>query len=170
MSFTFAPARRENVPVRLGIAGPSRSGKSYSALRVGLGLVGGDPKKVFAINTERDGITLYADKFKFMSCDLTPPFSPDRYLEIIRDAERAGAGCIIVDSFSHEWEGEGGVLEMVEAFLSEKAGNDFGKREKWSMAAWAKIKGVQHVRLINAIQRLNCHTIFCLRANSNLHL
>jgi hypothetical protein len=169
MSFVFAPAHRDNEPIRLGIAGPSRSGKSYSALRVALGMVGGDPKKVFAINTERGGITLYADKFGFMCAEFRPPYSPARYLEALRAAEKAGAGCIIVDQFSYEHDGDGGILDMHEAELTRMAGTDFGKRERMKFTAWIAPKAA-HNELVSGIMQLNCHSIFCLRAREKLKL
>ena len=42
--------------------------------------------------------------------ELTPPFSPERYIEAFDDAKAAGAEVIVVDSGSHEWQDIGGVL------------------------------------------------------------
>jgi uridine kinase len=41
MTVTIRPAVRENTPLIIGIAGPSKSGKTYSAHRVAAGLAGG---------------------------------------------------------------------------------------------------------------------------------
>jgi hypothetical protein len=51
------------------------------------------------------------------------PFSPARYSEAIAAADKAGYPVIVVDSFSHEWAGDGGVLDMQEAELDRMAGS-----------------------------------------------
>jgi len=60
--------------------------------------------------------------------------------EAILAADAAKYPCIVVDSMTHEWAGEGGVLEMQEAELERMAGNDWEKRERVKMASWIKPK------------------------------
>ena len=128
MTATFAPATPGGVPLILGIAGPSRSGKTYSALRIALGLVGGEPSRVFVIDTERGRARQYADKFGgFMHCLLDPPFAYSRYAEMIAAAVKDGAGVVVVDSASHAHEGEGGMLDQHEAELDRMAGGQTGR-------------------------------------------
>src|SRR5881398_3330745 len=52
--------------------------------------------------------------------ELTPPYTPRRYLEAIEEFLRYGVDILVVDSFSHCWEGPGGVLEM--AYQAEEQG------------------------------------------------
>jgi len=158
--------------VRLGIAGPSRSGKSYSALRIARGMVNGDMAKVFAINTERGGINIYADHKEFsgfMCGQLTAPFAPARYLDAIHTAQSVGAKVVIIDSASHLHEGEGGVLMMHEAELNRMAGDDPVKRERVKFAAWIKPKA-EHTRFVNQVMKLTVHTIWCFRAKEKLRM
>lgn len=170
MPFVFAPAKRENEPIKLGIGGPSRSGKSKSALRVAVGMAGGDPSKVFAVNTERGGITIYADEFPgFMCAPLGPPFSFTRYKEAIAAARDAGAKVIIIDSASHAHEGEGGMLDQFEAELERMSKGDAGKREAVKFAAWIKPKAASN-DFVQFVMQLNVHTIWCFRAKEKLKL
>jgi len=170
MTFRYKPAHRENEPVRLGLAGPSRSGKTKSALRIASGMVGGDNSKIFGIDTERGGLKNYADDFPgFMVTPLTPPFSPERYLEAMRDAGAAGAQVVIVDSASHEHSGEGGILDSFEVELARMAGDDYGKREAMKFAAWIKPK-MRHEKFVQSILLLPFHQIYCFRAKEKLKM
>src|ERR1041385_4833300 len=46
--------------------------------------------------------------------ELTPPYTPRRYLEAIEEFLHYGVDILVVDSFSHCWEGPGGVVEMAD--------------------------------------------------------
>src|SRR5262245_23362492 len=111
--FSFRPARREGVSLLLGLAGSSGSGKSFSAMRLATGMAGDAPFAV--IDTEAGRAKHYADRFKFDHGDLTPPFTPARYLDAINAADAAKYPVIVVDSATHCHAGEGGILDMQEA-------------------------------------------------------
>ena len=167
MSYKFRPAVRENAPVLLGIAGPSGSGKTFSALRLATGLAGGG--KIVMIDTEARRGLHYADQFNYLYAELEAPFSPSRYMEAIKDAEKDGAAVIIIDSQSHCHEGPGGVLEMHDAELTRMAGEDWKKREACKFAAWIKPKA-EHNKFVNSILQVKAHVIFCFRAKEKLKM
>lgn len=170
MTVIFRPAARGKTPILLGLAGPSRSGKTYSALRIAMGLAGGDASRVFVVDTESGRARQYVERFgRFMHLDIGPPFTSEKYLNAITAAEKAGAVAIIVDSMSHEHEGPGGILEQHEQELSRMAGDDWQKRERVKFAAWIKPKR-GHNRFVNAVLQINCHMIFCFRAKDKLAL
>lgn len=157
MTFTANKAVRKNVPLLLGLMGPSGGGKTYSALRLSKGIqsvVGGD---VYYIDTEADRALHYADQFDFYHVPFGPPFSPKRYLEAIQYCVQQGAKVIVVDSMSHEHEGEGGVLDMHDQAVKKMGG------ERHSFRAWAKPKAERQA-LINGILQLRCSFVFCFRA------
>src|SRR5262245_55391480 len=77
MSFVLRPATRENTPLIVGIGGPTKSGKTYSAHRLAQGLADGGP--VAMLNAEGARGHQYADKFKYLACDIEPPYSYGRY-------------------------------------------------------------------------------------------
>ena len=159
----FEPAVRRNVPLLIGIAGPSGSGKTYSTLRLATGIAGGKP--IAFIDTERGRALHYADEFEFLHAELDDPFSPQRYGEAIAAAVALDPSVIVIDSFSHEWAGEGGVLDMQQAEFER-----MGSREAVKFASWIKPKAA-HKSLVNdVLLRLPCHLIVCLRAESKVEM
>lgn len=155
------------VPLLLGLTGPSGGGKTYTALRMATGIqkvVGGD---IFAVDTEQRRALHYADKFKFKHVDFQAPYSSTDYLEALRYCKKNGAGVVIIDSCSHEHAGPGGLLEQHEAELDRMAGNDYAKRDRMTMLAWAKPKK-KRTELITAITtELQMPVLFCFRAKTS---
>jgi hypothetical protein len=167
MTFKFRPAVREQTSVMIGLAGPSSSGKTYSALRLATGMANGAP--IFFIDTESRRALHYADKFKFEHGELVAPFRPSTYLEAMEAAKKAGAKVIVIDSMSHEHEGPGGILEWHEEELTRMAGEDWNKRERMKFTAWIKPKR-EHNKYVNSVLQLGVHVIFCFRAKEKLKL
>jgi hypothetical protein len=169
MSFTIRPAIRAQTPLFLGVAGPSRSGKTFSALRMATGLAG--EGSIVMIDTESGRGLQYADMFKYQYVPLESPFSSERYLEAIEFAKSKGPRVIIVDSASHEHEGPGGMLERHEEELTRMAGADEKKRDRSNFAAWIKPKAA-HNKYVNRLLQLGpeIHFIFCFRAKQKLKI
>jgi hypothetical protein len=160
--FVFKPAVRESVGLLIGLIGPSGSGKTFSAMRIAAGIVG--PGKPFAvIDTENRRALHYASQFQFDHCELSPPFSSLKFAGAIEAADKAGYKAIVVDSCSHEWASEGGVLDFQEAELTRMAGDDYKKREACKMAAWIKPKG-NHKQMVQRLLRSKAHLLLCFRA------
>lgn len=107
MTFIIKKAVRKAKKLRVGLSAASGFGKTYSSLLLAKGLCKGDLSKVCVIDSEKDSASLYADLGAYSTINLEAPFSPERYIEAIEAAERAGFEVIIVDSITHEWEGEG---------------------------------------------------------------
>lgn len=160
--YQFRPAIREAVGLLIGMIGPSGSGKTYSAMRVAAGIVG-EGNRFAVIDTESRRALHYADKFAFDHCELHPPFRPDTYAEAIKAADKAGYKAIVVDSFSHEWAGEGGILDWQEDELTRMAGDNYQKREACKMAAWIKPK-MSHKQMVQKLLQTKAHLILCFRA------
>lgn len=159
MTFTFRPAIREQTSLLVALAGPSGCGKTFSALRLASGLV--DPKgKIAVIDTEAGRALHYADRFTFDHGDLRPPFSPSAYTDAILAAEKAGYQAVVIDSMSHEYEGEGGICEWADRLA------DSGTK---SPGNWKEPK-LAHKRMVNRLLQLRCHLIFCLRADEKIRI
>lgn len=168
-TFDDKPAVREKTPLLIGIVSPSGAGKTMSALRLATGIqrvAGGD---IGVIDTEARRALHYAHKFKFRHMAFGAPFGPLDYLAAIEHYIKKGVTTIVVDSMSHEHEGPGGVLEMHEKALDKMAGNDYTKRDKMNMLAWAKPKQ-QRRQLINAILQMQANFIFCFRAKEKIKM
>jgi len=167
MSYTFRPAVRENVNLIVGMIGGTGSGKTYSAMSMAAGIAGDKPFAV--IDTENGRAKHYADMFKFDHCDIAPPFTPDNYAEAIIDADKAGYPVIVVDSMSHVWAGDGGVLDWQETELDRMAGQDWKKREACKMAAWIKPK-MAHKHMVQKLLQVKAHLILCFRAEEKIEI
>ena len=118
----FRKAQRKQAKLRLGITGPAGSGKTYSALLIALGLGG----RIAMIDTENGSGDLYANLGDYDICSLTAPYDVRKYLALIDEAEKAGYDTIIIDSLSHAWSGEGGLLDMQAKIASaSRSGNSY---------------------------------------------
>lgn len=142
----FEKAVRQSIKLRIALIGPSGSGKTYTALRLATGIGG----NIALIDTEEKRSLYYADEFNFDRMGFDPPFSPERYITRIEQAEQANYTTIIIDSTSHEWMGKGGLLET--------HGNMPGN----SYVNWRTITP-RHDNFIDKIVRSKCHIIVCLR-------
>jgi hypothetical protein len=167
MTFSFRPAKRENVSLIIGLAGGTGSGKTFSAMRLASGISGDKPFAV--IDTEAGRAKHYADQFKFDHGDLMPPFRPDAYVEAIMAADKAGYPVIVVDSVSHVWAGDGGVLDWQDDELDRMAGDDWKKREACKMAAWIKPK-MSHKAMVQKLLQVRAHLILCFRAEEKIEM
>jgi RecA/RadA recombinase len=167
MTFTFRKAIRENVGLIIGVIGPSGGGKTYSALRLAKGLANGKP--FAAIDTEANRMLHYADIFEFEYGELNPPFRPETYADAIKAADVAGYPVIIVDSVSHVWAGDSGVLDWHEEELQRMAGNDWKKRESCKMAAWIQPK-MAHKQMVQRLLQVKAHLILCFRAEEKVKM
>ena len=163
-TFTDSLAVREQVPLLIGLVGPSGGGKTFSALRLATGIQSVTGGNIFFIDTESNRAKHYADKFKFQHVPFGAPFSPLDYLAAIEYCKSKGAKTIIIDSMSHEHEGPGGVLEMHESELQR-----IGKGDAGNFLAWAKPKAERR-RLINSILQMNVNIICCFRAKEKIKL
>ncbi|MBK4734385.1 ATP-binding protein [Noviherbaspirillum sp. DKR-6] len=152
--FEIHRATKRRAKLRLGMSGPAGSGKTYSALLIAGGLGG----RIGMIDTEHGSGDLYADLLPegYDVLQLTPPYSPARYIEAIHALEDAGVQTIIIDSLSHAWTGEGGSLDR-QGKIADKSGN--------SWQAWRQVTP-EHNALVEALLQSRCHIIATMRAKT----
>jgi len=152
----FRKAERKQAKLRLAICGPSGSGKTYSALLIAQGLA--PEGRIALIDTERGSGELYAHLTAYDVAPLDPPFTPNRYMELIMAAEQANYDVLIIDSLSHAWSGEGGVLDLHDkATSANRSGNSF--------SAWREVTP-KHNALVNSIIGANLHVIVTMRTKT----
>ncbi len=156
-AFDIHRATKCRAKLRLGMSGPAGSGKTYSALLIAHGL-GGQDGAIGLIDTEHGSGDLYADLLPegYDVLQLTPPFTPARYIEAIHALEDAGVQTIIVDSLSHAWSGEGGSLDR-HGKIADRSGN--------SWQAWRQVTP-EHNALVEAMLQSPCHVIATMRAKT----
>ena len=152
MSFEIKVAERTGARLLIQLSGVSGSGKTYSALQLAYGLAGGDSSKIIGIDTENRRMSLNAHILpggaKFRTIDFYAPFSPDRYIQAIEAACKAGAEVIVIDSVTHEWEGPGGCQEIA---------------AQTKFPDWKRAKA-EHKRFMTYMLQAPAHIIACTRA------
>lgn len=120
----FKKATRLQIPLKLALTGPSGSGKTYSALLLARGLVG-KKGRIAVIDTENRSASLYADLAgEFDTLEVEPPYTVEKYAEGVNAAIEAGYDVLIIDSISHAWAGEGGLLDQ-KSSIDARGGNQY---------------------------------------------
>lgn len=144
----------------IALGGVSGSGKTLTALLIARGMVD-KASEIGFLDTENKRGSFYANKLdgKFQIADLYPPFSPSRYAAAIKEFQDAGVKVLVIDSVSHEWEGEGGCDDIANAPKAD------GTPRK--MANWIGAKR-EHKRFMNTLLQSNMHIICCIRAREKM--
>ena len=144
-------AVRKKAKLRLGIAAPSGAGKTYSSLLLAFGL----GQKIGLIDTEQGSGDLYADLGDYDIIQIEAPYTIDKYLQAIKAFEQANYDVIIIDSLSHAWAGDGGLLDKQGKIADSGKGNSY--------TAWRSITP-EHNALVNAMLASPCHIIATMRS------
>lgn len=137
-------AERKKVKLRLNIASPSGFGKSMGSLLLAFGITG-NWEKIAVIDTENDSASLYSHLGNFNTVRLDPPFTAERYIQAITLCEQSGIEVIIIDSITHLWKGQGGILEYQNALG--------GRYQDWAKAT------PLYQQWLNKILQSSCHII-----------
>lgn len=146
----FAPAVRHEAKARAAIIGPTGSGKTWTALEWAAVL--GD--RVAVIDTENGSASLYSDRYTFDTATWRPPYSASKLTAAIGDAA-ASYDVVVIDSLTHFWQGEGGVLDVVDAAAQKARGNQF--------AGWKDGSPVWRA-LLDSLIFAPCHVIVTMRS------
>src|SRR6516162_10277568 len=169
--FSLSPAIRANVPLLIGLAGGTGSGKTMSAFLLAKGLSNG--QRFAVIDTESGRAKAYADEFTFDHGELVAPFRPETYTQAITAIDAMHKyPVIVVDSMSHEYAGDGGILDYQQDELDEmvkRAKQSGDSRSEWQIAeankmrSWIKPK-VAHKAMMTKLLQVRSHLILCYRA------
>ena len=121
-------AKRQMLTAAVQIVGPSGSGKTLGALIIAYGMMkekypeADDDflwSKIGVIDTEHERSLIYEGMYyngvtigEFMYVNLTAPYSLERYVQAAQVLiKQDGVEVLIIDSASHAWEGDGGVMD-----------------------------------------------------------
>ncbi len=174
MAFQFqvVNATRSLARFKMALEGVSGSGKTLSALLLAYGFVKAKfPKlsdeeiwgKICIIDTENGSGVLYKGKtvgtttigtYKYIK--FPPPFSAENYRLAIQAAEDAGIEFLIIDSFSHAWNGVGGALDK-QGNIAARTGNSY--------TAWRDVTP-DHNALVDKILQCDMDVIVTMRTKN----
>ena len=119
----FKRATKSMAKAKLAVTGPSGSGKTLSSLYLAKGLGG----VVGVIDSENNSASLYEDRFpswQYLTLPINPPYTVQKYLKAIEIAISEGIEVLVIDSLTHVWAAEGGLLQQKEA-LDSRGGNSY---------------------------------------------
>ncbi|EOO33942.1 hypothetical protein IIU_02682 [Bacillus cereus VD133] len=167
--FQVTQAKREKMKAVIGFIGCSGSGKTGSSLLTAFGMMQeAHPnlteeelwKKIGVIDTEHERSKLHVGLVygetkigNFLHINFTPPYTTERYSEAVQVMKNAGAEVLIIDSLSHNWQGEGGIIET----HGEMSGNSFQN--------WGKLSS-ETTKLIKTLTQNNVHILATLRTKT----
>ncbi|MCP4898868.1 MAG: AAA family ATPase [bacterium] len=158
MTLQIRKAERKKSRLRLGICGPAGSGKTKSALRIASGLGG----KILLVDTENGSGDLYAEEHEYDVMPLPKPYTTERYGDAIRIGAEKGYDIIILDSISHAWAGEGGLLDEHDRVAkASRSGNTY--------MAWREITP-KHNAFIEDMLSSPCHLMATMRTKTEYAL
>ena len=140
--------------LRMAISGASGSGKTRSALEIAkhFGRVG-------LIDTEYKSASAYADKIEFDVEEIVGDYNPERLIKALAE-HGPNYDALIVDSFTHFWNGKGGMLDLADQEVKKMIARG-GKPD--TFAAWKVVTPIYN-RVVQAILGCPCHLFINLRA------
>lgn len=153
MVMKIRKASREQSAMKVWLFWPSWSWKTKSALLLAYWITW-DWSKIIVIDTENWSSDLYDNLWDFQVLELVAPFSPERYIEAINTCEEAWAEVIIIDSISHEWEGEGWIIWLAD-----------NSSKKW-MQVWSELTP-RHNAFIQKVLHSKVNIISCGRTKQD---
>ena len=149
---------------RMALVGPSGGGKTVTALRIASPF-----EKVAVVCTEHDTARKYHSKtfgkdskpLAFDVMSISGPdasYSTEALEQAIQGAIANDYQVLIVDSFSHFWESQGGILDMTDQL---KGGDPAKTRDAWAETSplWRK--------QIHLLMSAPLHLIVTMRAKTN---
>lgn len=149
----FKKAERTKVPLKIALTGPSGSGKTYSALLMASGM----GKKIAFIDTENGSASLYDELVDFDVLEIGPPFTIAKYQEAINAAVEAGYDVLVIDSITHAWAGEGGLMDQKNQ-IDARGGNSY--------VNWGKITPQQE-KFKSSMLQAQIHLIVTMRSKQD---
>lgn len=156
----FIEASRERLFLRMIIDGVSGAGKTATGLLFSTALARHYGGRVAVIDTERGRALAYQNtEFApdgFLYNQLSQP-SVDKYRNAIKQAATIpGVKVLFIDSLTHAWTGEGGLLEETSGYSEKEA---FSKR-------WDEV-GRKQNRFVNEMTSIPLHVIATMRVRTD---
>lgn len=155
MALQIRKAERRQAKARVAFIGTSGTGKTYSSVLFARGLAGPEGR-ILMVDTEHHSGELYSHLTDYDYAEIEPPYETEKYIEAIRVAEENGYDVLILDSISHAWAGQGGILEQQDT-IAGRGGNRF--------AAWGEVTPKQ-LRFIDAMINADIHIVVTMRAKT----
>ncbi|WP_010500014.1 AAA family ATPase [Paenibacillus elgii] len=165
-------AERKKAKLKLGLAAPSGGGKTLGALLIAYGLmkekypaISEDKlwEKIAIVDTENGSGELYASTVKdgvkigsYFTIPIEPPYTPKKYIDAIKLCHSEKIEVCILDSTTHAWAGQGGLLEQ-QGNIAKRSGNSY--------TAWRDVTPL-HNQFVDAMLQTDIHVISTMRSKT----
>lgn len=168
-------AKRQMLRLAMALIGPSGSGKTVGGLILAYGMM----KEKYPdatedhiwnliglVDTEHERSLIYEGMEKggvmigqFWHYDLKKPYSVDRYEHAIFEMKKQGVEVVVIDSISHAWQGEGGILDY-----HEESGKSYQSWNKTNKDAYFPLVSLitgesTQMHIINTIRSKQSHAM-----------
>lgn len=172
MALQLKKAQRSKAYLKLGISAPSGGGKTLGSLLIAYGLMKEkypnlpDAErwaKIAIIDTENGSGELYvgAEVSKsnikigeYNAVTINPPFTADKYINAINLCVENDIEVAIIDSSTHLWTGQGGLLEQ-QGNAAKRSGNSY--------TAWRDVTPL-HNQFVDTMLQSPIHIIATMRS------
>lgn len=170
MALTLKKAQRSKAYLKLGLSAPSGGGKTAGSLLVAYGMMKRQYpelsdaeiwEKIGIADTENGSGELYVGSTigrtkigVYNAITIAPPYTPEKYEEAIDLMLENGIEVCILDSTTHLWSGEGGLLEQ-QQLATKRTGNSY--------TAWRDITP-KHNAFVDKMVHSPIHIIATMRA------
>lgn len=178
-------ARKQRGYLGVALVGPSGSGKTYDALLLARGFLeelgltadrrgpgvewwnydaaqGGEPAgpaRVLVADTEAGSAVDYDHLYPFDVCEIEPPYTIERYRAAYDQAVAGGYTVLVIDSGTHLWAGDGGILSEKDAMVRGGSRSGFDD--------WAKLTPKWEAFKSGVITQRKLHLIVTFRTKTD---
>lgn len=121
MAIQYSKAVKTTKPLKVLSYGPTWSGKTLSSLYLAVGIISNIRnctieeayKHILVVDTEYNRGTLYAHIGEYNHINVSAPYDTDKLIGIIKEINiDPNIDVIIIDSLTHFWTKEGGILDQ----------------------------------------------------------
>ena len=167
-------ATRMKCAASIQIEGLSGKGKSGTALLIALALTNNNVDDLLAVDTEKKSLNLFegleltngTKMLPFDVVQLSPEdgFCPSNYIACKNTAKEMGKKVLILDSMSHAWQYQGGILDIVARLKATQE-----RYKKDSYAVWNDPEVVaEKNRLFEMVRDDDMHIISTVRVKEKM--
>ena len=153
-SNVFQKATRQSKSLKIALAGISGAGKTLTALYLAQGMCPAG-KRIALVDTENKSASLYSNIVDFDTVTLDD-HNPQNFINLIDNAIANNFGVLILDSSTHAYDGNNGLLQLV-------AKEELRTRNKWT--AWARPSELW-TQFVRKIISANIHIIVTMRSKT----
>jgi hypothetical protein len=124
-----------------------------------IGLVDTEHKRALVYEGRHDESTYNVRIGQFWHYNLQKPYSLDHYKKAVKEIKNAGAEVVVIDSLSHAWQGEGGILEYQQELGGRYQDWKQANKDAYFPLVSLAVGEMFDIHTINTIRSKQAHTM-----------